>query len=75
MQCADVTERLLDDELGTDPELDRHVVIASDVDSNAARGLLNKLKSAGVNVVYLEAPPPAKENEGDKPKPAGDDAI
>jgi hypothetical protein len=26
VQCADVTERLLDDERGCDPELDRHVV-------------------------------------------------
>jgi hypothetical protein len=25
MQCADITERLLDDELGSDPQLDQHV--------------------------------------------------
>jgi len=41
------------------PGLARPVVIASEQDSNAARSLLKKLKAAAVNVVYLEAPPPA----------------
>ena len=38
MQCVDITERLLVDELGTDPELDRHVADCASC-AHVARGL------------------------------------
>jgi beta-galactosidase/beta-glucuronidase len=41
------------------PELARPVVIATDEDRPSAAAMLRRLKEAGVNVVYLDAPPPA----------------
>jgi beta-galactosidase len=41
------------------PELDYPVVIATTDDEQRVRDLLHKLKSQGVNLIYLEAPPSA----------------
>jgi hypothetical protein len=54
VQCVDVTERLLVDELGSDPELDRHVADCANC-AHIARGL-RRLDSVLTSVLVV-APP------------------